>query len=102
MLFAVLFVASALAGAELKPAETNGLHVIRVSKSQWTDICNSVETNGYCRIPDQCAAIVITNDVPQVELKVPIHQPIGRGPERKNPYYEFRRLEPLPYVGQSW
>lgn len=90
-----------VAGTELKPADTNNVHVIRLSKLEWDNVRDCVETNGFCRIPSQNAAIVITNGLPDVELVVPIHRPIGRGPD-KNPYYKHRRQEPLPYVGQSY
>jgi hypothetical protein len=98
---AIMFLGMVKAETNIKPSDTNDLHVIMVSKSQWTDIKNNVDTNGFCRIPDQHAAIVITNGLPDVELVVPMLRPIGRGADR-NPYYNYRKQEPLPYVGQLY
>lgn len=90
-----------VAGTELKPTDTNNVHVIRLSKLEWDNVRYCVETNGFCRIPSQNAAIVITNGLSDVELVVPVHYPMGRGAD-KNPYYKYRRQEPLPYVGQMY
>ena len=68
-----------------------------------------VDTNGYCGIPDQNAAIVITNGLPEIEYLLPrVDGMFERNPLRlegrrgkKKPYRPGP--EPMPYVGQgSW
>ena len=73
--------------------------LIKLSSVEWDTVKKCVDTNGYCRIVGQGAAIVITNGLPSVEV---IHwTPIGRGPARRKLENEFHRHEPLPYVGQG-
>ena len=79
------------AGIDRKPEEK----VIQLSKVEWQAVKNTVDTNGYCRIVRQNAIIIITNNLPNIDV---IHWlPIGRGLEKKHK----RRYEPVPYVGQG-
>ena len=91
-------------GTWLTPPSTNDLHVIQLSRTQWVEVRNCVETNGYCRIFDQNAVIVITNGVPAVVPQPVVYPPMtrpngGGGPYRRKS--EPKRKEPGPYYGQT-
>ena len=80
--------------------------IIQLSKVEWESIKKAVDTNGYCRIANQNAAIVITNGLPEVEHLFPLIQDrLERNPLRleekrgkKDPYKPGP--EPMPYAGQ--
>lgn len=92
-------VSSVFAGID-KPEEK----VLKFSRVEWDAVKKCIDTNGYCRIVNQNAAIVITNGLPEVEhLFSLIEDRLERNPLRlkgkrgkKEPYI----LEPVPYVGQ--
>lgn len=100
IMFMLCFIGAAFAGIE-KPEEK----VLKFSRVEWDAVKKCVDTNGYCRIVNQNAAIVITNGLPEVEHLFPlIEDRLERNPlrlegkrEKKEPYM----LEPVLYVGQG-
>ena len=82
-------------GGQDKPKET----VIKLSAVEWKAVKECVDTNGYCRIAWQNAAIVITNGLPNVE--VIHHFPFGRGPAKIERQKDKDTIEPVPYAGQG-
>ena len=80
--------------------------MLKFSWIEWDAVKKYVDTNGYCRITSQNAAIVITNDLPEVEHMFPLIQNrLERNALRLEGKREKKDLcktgpEPVPYVEQ--
>lgn len=102
IVFLVCFACAAFADSA-KPEEK----VLKFSLVEWDAVKKYVDTNGYCRIANQNAAIVITNDLSEVEHLFPL---IQDRLERNSLKLEGKRgkkkpckpkPESVPYVGQG-
>lgn len=61
-------ISTTLISEEKKPEEK----VLKFSRIEWDAVKKCIDTNGYCRITNQNAAIVITNGLPEVEHLFPL------------------------------
>ena len=81
--------------------------IVQFSWIEWDAVKKTVDTNGYCRIANQNAVIVITNGLPEVEHLFPLVQdrlernPLKLEGKRGKKKSCKPRPEPVPYVGQG-
>ena len=71
-------------------------NVLPLSSSEWNYVKNTVDTNGWCKIPNCDISIVITNGLGEVGHNLPLFPPVAETyhPDKKT---EKVVKEPLPY-----
>ena len=108
VLLACFAYAAFCAEVKVKNEEEKEDKIIQFSWIEWDAVKKRVDTNGYCRVENQHAVIVITNGLPEVEHLFPLIEdrlecsPLRLdGKREKNSRARRFNSEPVPYIGQG-